>query len=110
MSCPDKNILVKCSFETIEHFMAKACLFFQLCGLKHDIRTEFRVPNGYADIVDMTTHTIYEIELGYGKKYRNRKIALYQMPGFDVIVVDCHRLPSNLKDMAVFLEQYIVPD
>jgi len=102
--------LLKCKMETMPHFMAKACLFFQLCELRHDIRTEWRVPNGFVDIVDLTTQTIYEIEFHHGKGHRNRKIDLYHMSGFEVIVVDCHKLPPTLDEMAVYLEQYIVPD
>lgn len=85
-------------------------MFYQLCKLEHDIRTEWRVPNGYVDIVDLTTHTIYEIELSKTSTIRNRKIDLYDMAGYEVIVVDCHNLPLGIDEMAEYLEQYIVPD
>ena len=113
MKIRDKHwngILNRCRGETLRHFIVKTVMFYQLCKLEHDIRTEWRVPNGYVDIVDLTTHTIYEIELSANKSFRNRKIDLYDMPGFEVIVVDCHNLPSDIDGMAVFLEQYIVPD
>lgn len=104
------NILNRFKNETLRHFVAKAVMFHLLCKLEHDIRTEWRVPNGYVDIVDLTTQTIYEIELSAGKGYRDRKIDLYDMPGFEVIVLDCHNLPSSIDEIAKYLEQFIHPD
>ena len=60
MSYP--NHLTKFSNESYRHFMAKACLFWLLRNLKHDVATEWKVPNGYVDICDKTTQTLYEIE------------------------------------------------
>ncbi len=58
MSYP--NHLTKFSNESYRHFMAKACLFWLLRNLKHDVATEWKVPNGYVDICDKTTRTLYE--------------------------------------------------
>ena len=72
MSYP--NHLTKFSNESFKHFMAKACLFWLLRNLKHDVATEWKVPNGYVDICDKTTHIFYEIEFQASPKFRSRKI------------------------------------
>jgi len=41
--------------------MAKSCLFCLLRKMKHDVATEWKVPNGYIDICDKTTRTLYDL-------------------------------------------------
>ena len=57
MSYP--NHLTKVSNESYRHFIAKDCLFWLLRNLKHEVATEWKVPNGYVDICDKTTRTLY---------------------------------------------------
>ena len=104
------NHLTKFSSEHYRHFVAKAILFYLLRKMKHNVATEYRVPNGYVDIVDKDTWTFYEIENGKSPKYRNLKKELYQVTGYDVIVVDCSKLPSDIDEARKYLEQFIVVD
>ena len=104
------NHLTKFSNESYRHFVAKAILFYELRKMKHNVATEWRVPNGYIDIVDKTTWTFYEIENSHSPKRRNRKKELYQLTGFDVIIVDCSKLPSKLEEMSEYIQQFIVVD
>ena len=108
MSWP--NHLTRFSNETYKHFMAKSCLFYMLRKMKHEVRTEWSVPAGYVDIVDMDTMTMYEIELSHSPKFRNRKIELYRQPGFELIIINCSKMPLDINRMKRFIEQFIVPD
>ena len=108
MSYP--NHLTKFSNEPYKHFMAKACLFWLLRNLKHDIATEWRISNSYIDLCDKTTHTLYEIEINKSPKLRSLKRNLYQMTGYEAIIIDCSKMPSNIDEIQRDLEQYIVID
>jgi hypothetical protein len=78
--------------------------------MKHDVSSEWKVPNGYVDLCDKTTRTLYEIEFHVSKKYRNRKIDQYRMPGYEIIIVDCSKIPEDVDEIRTFLKQYVVPD
>jgi len=104
------NHLTKLSNETYKHFMVKSCLFFLLRKMKHDVSSEWRTPNGYVDLCDKTTRTFYEIEFHSSRKYRSRKFDLYRLTGYEVIVIDCSRIPPDLEGMKEYLDQYIIPD
>ena len=106
MSYP--NHLTKLSNESFKHFMAKACLFWLLRNLKHDIATEWKVPNGYVDICDKTTRTLYEIEFHSSKNYRSRKIKQYKITGYEIIIVNCSKIPLDINEIRKYLEQFIV--
>ena len=108
MSWP--NHLTKLSSETYRHFMAKASLFWLLRKMKHDVSSEWKVPAGYVDLCDKTTRTMYEIELSHSPKYRSRKLSLYRVPGYEIIIVDCSKLPDDIDEMRKYLERFIVPD
>ena len=108
MSYP--NHLTKFSNESYKHFMAKACLFWLLRNLKHDVATEWKVPNGYVDICDKTTHTLYEIEFQSSQKFRSRKLKKYRITGYEVIIVDCSKMSKDIDEIRKFLEQVIVLD
>ena len=90
MSWP--NHLTKFSNESYKHFMAKACVFYLLRSLKHDVATEWRTGNGYVDVVDKTTMTFYEIELAVSPKYRSRKYEQYRTSGYEIIIIDDSKL------------------
>ena len=104
------NHLTKLNTESYRHFIAKAVLFYLLRDMKHNVATEWRVPNGYVDIVDKDTMTFYEIEHSRCKGYRDRKKELYHVTGYDVIIVDCSKLPSTIDEMKDYIEQFIVID
>ncbi len=108
MSYP--NHLTKFSNESFKHFMAKACLFWLLRKMKHDVATEWKVPNGYVDICDKTTNTLYEIEFHSSKKLRSRKLNKYRITGYEIIIIDCSKMPLNINEIRKYLEQFIVLD
>ena len=126
MSWP--NHLTKLSSESCKHFVAKAILFWILrdiqmnqrfivhlnsglnSNVKHDVSSEWKVPNGYVDLCDKTTRTLYEVEFHVSKSYRNRKIEQYRMPGYEIIIVDCSKLPSDVDEIRFYLEQFVVTD
>jgi cellulose biosynthesis protein BcsQ len=104
------NHLTKFSNESYKHFVAKAILFYLLRKMKHNVATEWRVPNGYIDIVDKDTMTFYEIETSHSPKYRSRKLEQYDLKGYDIIIVDCSKLPSDIDEIHEYLKQFIVED
>ena len=108
MSWP--NHLTKLSSESYKHFIAKSALFWILRDMKHDVSSEWKVPNGYVDLCDKTTRTFYEVELHFSRKYRNRKIEQYRMPGYEIIIVDCSKMPDVIDEIREYLENFIVPD
>jgi hypothetical protein len=54
--------------------------------------------------------TFYEIENERSPSHRNRKKDLYDVKGYDLIIVDCSKLPTDLDEMKDYIEQYIVID
>lgn len=88
----------------------EAEMFYIPRDMRHEVSSEWKVPNGYFDLCDQTTRTLYEIEFHVSKKYRNRKIEQYRMPGFEIIIVDCLKLPADVDEIRRFLEQYVLPD
>ena len=108
MSYP--NHLTKFSNEPYKHFMAKACLFWLLRNLKHDIATEWLLGDGYVDICDKTTHTFYEIEFQISAKHFVEKCVQYNISGYEVIIVNCSKIPKNTIELKRFLAQFILPD
>ncbi len=103
------NHLTKFSSETYEHWMAKATLFYLLRKRKHRVFSEFRVSNGYVDIVDQTTMTFYEIERSASRKKRERKYELYRTTGYEIIIVDCSKMPKTLAEIREYIESFVVP-
>ena len=108
MSYP--NHLTKFSNESYKHFMTKACLFWLLRNLKHDVATEWKVPIGYVDICDKTTRTIYEIEFQRSQKRRTQKSKQYKITGYELIIINCSKLPNDIIGIANFLKKYIYND
>jgi hypothetical protein len=90
--------------------MAKAGLFWLLRNLKHDVATEWKVPNGYVDICDKTTLTLYEIEFQKSPKFRSRKRKQYKISGYKIIIVNGSKMPSDIYEVRKYLEQFIVLD
>ena len=78
---------------------------------------------------------MFEIEFHSSRKYRSLKIDLYRVTGavvshtnrtspvvtgsalrsvdsasYEVIVIDCLRIPPDMEGMRKYLDQYIIPD
>ena len=104
------NHLTKFSNESYRHFVVKSILFYLLREIKHDVATEWRVPNGYIDICDKTTHVLYEIELHVSPKFRSRKLEQYDISGYEIIIVDCSKLPDDIDGIRKFLSEYVLLD
>jgi len=97
MSYP--NHLTKFSNESYKHFIAKACLFWLLRKMKHEVATEWKVPNGYIDICDKSTNILYEIEFQPSLKFRSRKRRQYKIAGYEIKIIDCSKLPSDIDEI-----------
>ena len=78
--------------------------------MKHEIATEWKVPSGYVDICDKSTMTFYEIEFSVSPKFRSRKIEQYKLPGFEIIIIDCSKMPDDIDEIRKYMEQFIVLD
>jgi hypothetical protein len=90
--------------------MAKACLFWLLRNLKHDVATEWKVTNGYFNICDKTTQTLFEIEFQRSKGKRTQKTKQYKNNGYELIIIDCSQIPENIYEIQKYLELFIYPD
>jgi hypothetical protein len=90
--------------------MAKSCLFWLLRNLKHNVATEWKVPNGYVDICDKTTRTLYEIEFQTSPKFRSRKLNKYKITGYELIILDCSKISGNIDEILLYFKQFIVND
>ena len=104
------SYLIKFGTESYRHFMAKASLFYRLRELGHDVISELELPGGYVDICDKTTFTIYELEFTQSRNWHAHKVDQYKTAGYDVIVIDCSKLPDDVFQMKMYLEEFIVPD
>jgi len=90
--------------------MANACLFWLLRNLKHDVATEWRVPNGYVDICDKTIQTLYEVEFHASPKKISQKNKQYKITGYELIIIDCSELPNDIIRIAKYIKKYIHDD
>ena len=107
----DINKLAMFPGESLQHYVVKSVLVWKLRHLKHDILTEAEIPGcGVADLLDLNTSTQYEIEFSHSKGVRNSKIAQYQRAGVEIIIVDCHKIPTDMMELMKFLDDWIVPD
>ena len=104
------SYLVTYRSESYRHFMAKASLFYRLKELGHEVITEMKLPGISIDICDRTTMTFYEIEFSVSPKFRSRKIEQYKVPSFELIIVDCSKMPDDIDGIRRFLEGFIIPD
>ncbi len=96
--------------ESLQHFMAKATLFHVLRRMKHDVVTEFQLPNGFGDLLDVTTNVHYELEFNVRRNKNIKKLAQYRRPGVEIIIIDCDKLSKDYDQIAKELINYIVPD
>jgi hypothetical protein len=51
-----------------------------------------------------------KIENSTSPKYRSKKLEQYDLKGYDVIIVDCSKLPSDIDEIHEYLKQFIVED
>ncbi len=51
-----------------------------------------------------------EIEFSVSLKFQSRKISQYKVPGFELIIVDCAKMPNDIDGIRKFLSDFIIPD
>jgi len=107
----DVNKIPVLNAESLKHWVAKSLLFYKLRRLGHDVVSEVPIPGlGVADLIDLTLNVQYEIELDVHKHIRLSKAEKYGRDGVEIIVVHCHNMPTDIKELNKFLDQYIVVD
>ena len=104
------SYLVTYRSESFRHFMAKACLFYMLRERKHEVISEFELPESFIDLCDKTTMTFYEIDLFPTSTRLAEKADKYNYTGYDLIFINCRNIPDDVFQMRMFLEKFIVPD
>ena len=107
----DINKLIIAGNEKLNHFTAKAIMFYILSELNHDIVSECQIIGvGRVDLYDITSQTIYEFETSHSPKYRKEANEKYQQTGIEVIVVDINALPDDIYQRYLKLREYVIPD
>jgi len=107
----DVNKLVHDFKEKLNHFSAKALMYFILRELKHDVITEVEFVNvGFGDLYDITVNVLYEFETTGSKKIQKRVNEIYKQTGIEIIVIDVKNLPDDIFQRYLKLKEYIVPD
>ena len=97
--------------ESLRHFTAKAVLCHLLRRLGHDVVTEAYIQGrGFADVLDLTTHVQYEIEATHMRWKHHQKVEQYMREGWEVIVIPVHKAPTDVEELAVYIDQYVHPD
>ena len=105
------NKLVHDHRENLNHFSAKALMFFILRDLKHDVVSEVRIVDiGYCDLFDISTNVIYEFETTGCKSVQRRINEIYKQTGVEVIVIDVQDLPDDIFQRYLKLKEYVIPD
>ena len=107
----DVNKVTIFTSESLKHWVAKTILFYKLRQLGHNVVSEVPIPGlGVADLIDLTLNIQYEIELDVHKHIRESKAKKYQRDGVEIIVVHCHKMPTDIKELSSFLDPYIIVD
>jgi len=107
----DANKLVHDFKEKLNHFSAKALMYFILRELKHDVITEVEFVNvGFGDLYDITVNVLYEFETTGSKKIQKRVNEIYKQTGIEIIVIDVKNLPDDIFQRYLKLREYIIPD
>ena len=105
------NKLVRDHKEKLNHFSAKALLYFILRELKHDVASEVQIIDvGVCDLYDISTRVIYEFETTGSKKVQRRVNEIYKHTGNEVIVIDVKELPDDIFQRYLKLKEYVIPD
>jgi hypothetical protein len=96
--------------ESFKHFLCKAIVFHKLRQMKHKVLSEVEIPGcGIADVLDLTTSVQYEIELSHSKGVRKRKEEMYKRTGWEIIVIDCSKLSTDVDGIWKYLDEFIIP-
>ena len=107
----DVNKLVHDHKEKLNHFSAKALLYFILRDLKHDVVSEVQIVGvGFGDLFDISAKVLYEFETTGSKKVQRRVNEIYKNASIEVIVIDVKDLPDDIFQRYLKLCEYIVPD
>ena len=107
----DVNKLVHDHKEKLNHFCAKALMFYILRELKHEVASEVEIVNvGVCDLYDITTNVIYEFETTGSKKVQKRVNEIYKQTNMEIIVIDVKELSDDFYQRYLKLKEYIVPD
>jgi len=107
----DLNKLVIDGTEKLNHFIAKAIMYYVLSELDHDITTECTLVGvGRLDLFDITTNTVYEFETTGCKSVQRRVNEIYLQTGVEVIVIDVKELPDDIFQRYIKLREYVIPD
>jgi hypothetical protein len=105
------NKLVHDHRENLNHYSAKALMFFILRNLKHDVVSEVRVVDvGYGDLFDITTNVLYEFETTGCKSVQRRVNDIYKQTSVEVIVVDVKDLPDDIFQRYLKLKEFVIPE
>lgn len=107
----DINKLVRDHKEKLNHFSAKALMFYILRELKHEVVSEVEIVGvGVGDLYDITTNVLYEFETTGSKKVQRRVNEIYKHTGNEVIVIDVKDLPDDIFQRYLKLKEYVIPD
>ena len=105
------NKLVHDFKEKLNHFCAKALMFFILRELKHDVVSEVEIVDvGFGDLYDITTNVFYEFETSGCKSVQRRVNEIYKQTGVEIIVTDVKELPDDIFQRYLKLKEYVIPD
>jgi hypothetical protein len=105
------NKLVHDHKENLNHYCAKALMFFILREFKHDVVSEVRIVDiGYCDLFDISTNVIYEFETSGCKSVQRRINEIYKQTGVEVIVIDVQDLPDDIFQRYLKLKEFVIPD
>ena len=105
------NKLQMFSSETLDHWTTKAIAFYHLRKLRHDVITEFHIPGmGQGDILDLTTHTQYEIETSQRPSFHQKRVEAYRRLGVDIVIIPVAKLPKDIPARSKEIQRYLRPD
>ena len=109
-SC-DIGKLSICSNETLQHFLAKSILVYELLRLKHMVVCEAKLQGiGSMDVYDITSKVNYEIETEKSLANSLRFKEKYRQIGVDLVIIQIHNLPSDFVSMRDHIISFVRPD
>ena len=100
-----------CSNETLQHFLAKSILVYELLRLKHMVVCEAKLQDiGSMDVYDITCKVDYEIETEKSLANSLRFKEKYRQIGVDLVIIQIHGLSPDLNTMKDHVCSFIRPD
>jgi hypothetical protein len=107
----DLNKLVIAGTEKLNHFSAKAILYYILSEMDHDVVSECQIVGvGRIDIYDVTVRVIYEFESSHSMNKRRKENEIYKQTGVEIIVIYVKDLPDDIFQRYLKLKEYVIPD